>query len=120
VLRPGDDAALVATGSEVELALQTAELLEADGISARVVSLPSWEIFQDQPEAVRHRILPPGIPALAVEAASPQGWREFVDDVIGLDRFGASAPAPVLFSQLGFTPEAVAERARALVAGRAR
>jgi transketolase len=115
VLRPGDDALIVATGSEVELALRAAELLEGDGITARVVSLPSWEVFRAQDETVRHRILPPGIPSLAVEAGSPQGWRDFVDDALGLDRFGASAPGPVLFSELGFTPEAVADRIRRLV-----
>jgi transketolase len=117
VLRAGDDAVIVATGSEVELALRAAELLAADGITARVVSLPSWEVFRAQADTVRQAILPPGIPSLAVEAASPQGWRDLVDDVVGLDRFGASAPAPVLFAELGFTPEAVAERVRRLVAG---
>lgn len=116
VLSPGDDAAIVATGSEVEVALAAAEALRDDGVGARVVSLPSWEVFAEQDEAVRHRVLPPGIPSVAVEAASTLGWRDLVDEVVGLSRFGASAPATVLYPEMGITPEAVADRVRHLLA----
>jgi transketolase len=116
VLAPGDDAAIVATGSEVEVALAAAEALRDEGIGARVVSLPSWEVFAEQDEAVRHRVLPPGIPSVAVEAASALGWRDLVDEVVGLSRFGASAPATVLYPEMGITPEAVADRVRHLLA----
>ncbi|MFP3899741.1 MAG: transketolase [Acidimicrobiia bacterium] len=116
VLAPGDDAAIVATGSEVEVALTAAEVLRDEGVGARVVSLPSWEVFAEQDEAVRHRILPPGVPSVAVEAASPFGWRDLVDDVVALSGFGASAPAGVLYADLGITADAVAERVRHLLA----
>jgi transketolase len=116
VLAPGVDAAIVATGSEVEVALAAAEALRDEGIGARVVSLPSWEVFAEQDEAVRHRVLPPGIPSVAVEAASALGWRDLVDEVVGLSRFGASGPATVLYTEMGITPEAVADRVRHLLA----
>jgi transketolase len=117
VIAPGDDAVIVATGSEVSLALAARELLAGDGVSARVVSMPSWELFRSRPADARDAVLPPDLPTLAVEAAAPTGWHEFADDVLGLTRYGASAPGPVVYAQLGFTPENVAARARALVVG---
>ncbi len=115
VVAPGDAAAIVATGSEVELALAARDLLAAEGIDARVVSMPCCELFRAQPRAARDALLPPGMPKVAVEAAAPTGWHEFVDDVVGLRRFGASAPGPVVYRELGFTPENVADHVRRLV-----
>jgi transketolase len=115
VAAPGDAAAIVATGSEVEVALAARDLLAKKGIAARVVSMPSFEIFRTQSDADRALVLPPGMPVVAVEAASPLGWHEFVDDVVGMNRFGASAPAPVLYREFGITPEAVADRVAALL-----
>jgi transketolase len=115
------DVILIGTGSEVQLALGAAELLEADGVSARVVSMPSWELFAEQDESYREEVLPPTVPArVAVEAGSTQGWCRWVGDagtVVGLDRFGASAPGPVVLERLGFTAERVAREAVALVRG---
>ncbi len=110
VVAPGDDAAIVASGSEVEVALGARELLAKTGIAARVVSMSCMEIFRARSSAERAEVLPPGLPTVAVEAASPFGWHEFADDVVGLTRFGASAPAPILYQKLGITAEAVAER----------
>ncbi len=115
VVAPGDDAAIVATGSEVSLALAARELLAGEGIGARVVSMPCWELFRAQSTVERDAVLPPAMPTLAVEAAAPTGWHEFADDVVGLTRFGASAPGPVVYEKLGFTPENVADHVRRLV-----
>jgi transketolase len=110
VVAQGDAAAIVATGSEIEVALGARELLAAKGIAARVVSMPCMEIFRDRPSAERAEVLPPELPTVAVEAAAPLGWHEFADDVVGLTRFGASAPGPTLYKELGITAEAVAGR----------
>jgi transketolase len=110
---------LLATGSEVELALGARKILEEKGVAARVVSLPSWELFEAQPPEYRDAVLPPAVSArLAVEAGSPMGWHRYVGlagDVVGMNRFGASAPARVLFEKFGFTGEAVAARALKLL-----
>jgi transketolase len=109
---------LVATGSEVWPCVEAKKLLEAEGIAARVVSFPSWEIFEEQPAAYKASVFPAGVKKLAVEAGSPLGWWKYVGqdgDVIGLDRFGASAPGPQVLAELGFTPENVAARAKKLV-----
>jgi transketolase len=115
VVAPGDAASIIATGSEVELALAARDVLAAEGIEARVVSMGCAEIFRARPQAERDAILPPGIPTVAVEAAAPTGWHEFADDVVGLRRYGASAPGPVVYAKLGFTPENVADHVRRLV-----
>ncbi|MDQ6928785.1 MAG: transketolase, partial [Actinomycetota bacterium] len=115
VVAPGDSAAIVATGSEVELALGARALLATEGIEARVVSMGCAELFRARPQAERDQILPPGIPTVAVEAAAPTGWHEFADDVVGLRRYGASAPGPVVYAKLGFTPDNVADHVRKLV-----
>jgi transketolase len=107
--------ALIGTGSEVHVCVEAARLLEADGVATRVVSLPSWELFSEQDEAYRESVLPPGLPRLAVEAASPLGWERYADDSVTIDRFGASAPGNVVLENLGFTPANVAMRARALL-----
>jgi transketolase len=113
------DLILIATGSEVWLAIAAREALEADGIATRVVSMPSWELFSQQERAYRDQVLPPEVPArLAVEAASPFGWREWVGDageVVGVDHFGASAPGELVLEKYGFTAENVVARARELL-----
>src|SRR5690606_22017713 len=109
------DLVLIGTGSEVAVALDAAELLEADGLRVRVVSMPSWDLFElldpDQQEAV----LPTGLPTLAVEAGSSFGWGAHADDVVAIDRFGASAPGAVVLEKLGISAANVAERARELL-----
>ena len=114
-----DDASLtlVGTGSEVSVCCDAAALLAADGISARVVSLPSWELFADQPCTEQARVLRPDLPSLAVEAGSTMGWSRWTDDAVGIDRFGASAPGAVVMEKLGISAPNVAGRARALLEG---
>ena len=111
---------LIGTGSEVAVAVGAQKILEGKGIAARVVSMPSWELFEAQPQAYRDTVLPPAVTTrLAVEAGSPLGWFKYVGlggDVVGMTRFGASAPAKVLFEQFGFTAENVAGRALKLLA----
>ena len=110
---------LLASGSEVEPTVRAAALLAQEGIAARAVSMPSWELFEAQPQKYRDSVLPPAVSArVAVEAAVPFGWERYVGsrgEVIGLPRFGASAPYKVLAVKLGFTAEAIAARAKALV-----
>jgi transketolase len=110
---------LIATGSEVHLALSAQEELAAHGVDARVVSMPSRELFRAQPQCYRDEVLPPEVKArLAVEAGSPIGWMEWVGergDVIGIERFGASAPDKDVFRHYGFTVENVVTRAKKLV-----
>jgi transketolase len=109
---------LMASGSEVDLIIKAGEKLAAEGISLRLVSFPSWELFRQQDEDYRDQVLPSGIKArLAVEAGVSQGWQEWVGDegmVIGVNKFGASAPAERLFKEYGFTVENVIETVREL------
>jgi transketolase len=116
---PTPDVILIATGSEVHVALAAREMLAADGIGARVVSMPSWELFEAQPADYKESVLPTSVTArLAIEAGVTLGWERYVGtqgDVIGIDRFGASAPAKIIFEQLGFTAENAAARAKALL-----
>ena len=110
------DVILIGTGSEVQLAMQAREILAGEGVAARVVSLPSWELFAAQPEAYRESVLPGHVRArVSVEAGVTEGWRQFVglDGLsVGIDRFGASAPYQVVYEKLGVTAEAVAQAAR--------
>ncbi|MGB8259310.1 MAG: transketolase [Terracidiphilus sp.] len=109
---------LIGTGAEVWQALDAAKLLAAEGIRARVVSMPSWKLFEEQTAEYRASVLPAGVPKLAVEAGVTAGWWKYVGsegDVIGLDRFGASAPGATVLRELGFSAENVAARARKLV-----
>ena len=112
---------LIASGSEVGLIVEAAEKLQADGIAVRCVSMPSWELFDAQPQAYRDQVLPPDVPArLAVELGVPQGWDRYIGahgDMLGIDHFGASAPAEVLLREFGFTVANVVARACALLAG---
>jgi len=107
---------LVGTGSEVSVCVAARELLAAEGRSVRIVSMPSWDLFAAQPDSYRAQVLPPEVPKLAVEAASSFGWDRWVDAVVSIDRFGASAPGPGGLDHLGVNPTHVAERARALLA----
>ncbi len=112
---------LMASGSEVSLALKAAQGLADEKISSRVVSFPCWELFDQQPEAYRNTVLPPGTRRLALEAGSPQGWDKYVGGhgaVLGLDHFGASAPADILFREFGFTVENVTALVHQLVDAR--
>ncbi|EIL96466.1 transketolase [Rhodanobacter thiooxydans] len=106
---------LIASGSEVGLIVEAAEKLQADGIAVRCVSMPSWELFDAQPQAYRDSVLPPDVPArLAVELGTSQGWHRYVGphgDMLGIDHFGASAPAEVLLREFGFTVDNVVARA---------
>jgi len=109
---------LIGSGSEVWPALGASKLLAAEGISARVVSFPSWKLFDAQSAEYKASVLPAGVPKLAIEAGATLGWWKYVGsngDVLGLDRFGASAPGKVVMAELGFTPENVAARAKKLV-----
>jgi transketolase len=109
---------LIGTGAEVWPALEAAKLLAAEGIRARVVSFPSWKIFEEQTAEYKASVLPASVPKLAVEAGVTLGWWKYVGldgDVIGLDRFGASAPGPKVLAELGFSAGNVAARAKKLV-----
>lgn len=112
------DVVLIGTGSEVALAMEARDILRQQGIGARVVSMPSWELFDAQDETYRTGVLPPDVPKLAIEAASPLGWHKYTGArgaVISLSRFGASAPAEKLLHEFGFTAEEVARQAMALI-----
>ena len=115
-------AILIASGSELHVALAAARLLQADRVRVRVVSMPSWELFDAQPEAYRNEVLPPSVRTrLGIEAASPLGWLRWVTDdgaVLAMQGFGASAPGDRLFQEFKFTPERAAEMVRRLLAGR--
>jgi transketolase len=117
--REAPEIILIASGSEVPVALEACEKLTAEGIAARVVSLPSWDIFEQQSQEYRDEVLPPGVTArLAIEAAVPLGWERYVGTkgaVIGITRFGASAPYKVLAEKFGFTAANVLRRARELL-----
>jgi transketolase len=109
---------LIGAGAEVWVCVEAAKLLAADGIAARVVSFPSWKIFEEQSAEYKASVLLTGVPKLAVEAGVTVGWWKYVGldgDVIGLDRFGASAPGPRVLAELGFTAENVAAHAKKLV-----
>lgn len=112
----GPDVILVGTGSEVSLCLSARELLAREGVSCRVISMPSWEIFEEQDEAYRRSVLPPGVGArVTVEEASPLGWERYAGGrgvTLAMRSFGMSAPLKVVAEHFGFTPETVAQAAR--------
>jgi len=113
------DVILIGTGSEVSLCIEAAALLKSEGLKARVVSMPSWELFDEQPDSYRDEVLPPDVTArVAVEQAATLGWERYVfrsDAVIGMRTFGASAPLPALLTHFGFTKEKIAEKAKQLL-----
>jgi transketolase len=109
---------LISSGSEVGLILDAQKKLEADGIRARAVSMPSHELFARQDESYRNSVLPKGIRRIAMEAAHPMSWYRWVGDdgvILGLERFGASAPAATIYTQLGITVDRMVETAKKLV-----
>jgi transketolase len=109
------DIVLIGTGSEVSLALNAGRELAAEGIEAQVVSMPSWELFEAQPDSYRQAVLPPDVPRLAIEAGATLSWSHYIGEhgaVIGLDHFGASAPYEEIFEAFGFTVENVVKKAK--------
>jgi transketolase len=121
VLADGKDVILLATGSEVWVALAARDALAKENISARVVSMPCWELFAEQTPAYRDSVLPPAQRRrVSIEAGVTMGWREYIGDrgiAIGIDRYGASAPAEVIFEHLGITPAHVVAAAKQTIEG---
>ena len=111
----GPDAVIVATGSEVAVALAARDELSRDAIEVRVVSMPSWELFDAQSSSYRESVLPPGVAVVSVEAGVAQGWTRYATHPISIERFGASAPGGEVFAQLGITAEAVCAAVRAAI-----
>jgi transketolase len=120
VLADGKDVIILATGSEVSVAMAARDLLAKENVSARVVSMPCWELFAEQPASYRDSVLPPAQRRrVSIEAGVTMGWREYIGDrgiAIGIDRYGASAPAEVIFEKLGITPAAVVAAAKQTLA----
>ena len=115
------DVVLMSSGSEVALVLEAQRRLEGEGLRARAVSMPSHELFAEQPESYRRDVLPPGVPRVAIEAAHPMSWQRWVGDsgvALGIGRFGASAPYARIYEELGLTVERVVEAARSVAAPR--
>jgi transketolase len=115
------DVVLMSSGSEVALVLEAQRRLEGEGLRARAMSMPSHELFAEQPESYRRDVLPPGVPRVAIEAAHPMSWQRWVGDsgvALGIGRFGASAPYARIYEELGLTVERVVEAARSVAAPR--
>ncbi len=114
VLADADDAqaTIIATGSEVSVALAARDELD---VPVRVVSMPSWELFEQQDDDYRESVLPVDLPAVSVEAGISQGWERYADSIVSIDRFGASAPGGMVLEELGITPSHVAQRVRELL-----
>ncbi len=116
MLADGKDVILIASGSEVSVAMAARDELAKEGVAARVVSMPCWELFAAQPQAYREEVLPPAQKnRVSVEAGVTMGWREYIGDrgiAVGIDRYGASAPGEVILEKLGITPAAVAAAAK--------
>jgi transketolase len=114
VLRDADDphAIIIGTGSEVEVALAAADQLD---VPVRVVSMPSWELFEQQDEDYRESVLPVDLPTVSVEAGVRMGWERYADAIVSIDRFGASAPGAMVLEKLGMTPENVVAHVQQLL-----
>ncbi|OMJ25362.1 Transketolase 1 [Smittium culicis] len=112
---PNPDLILIGTGSEVSICVDTAKVLSSEGINCRVVSMPSFEIFDEQPEEYRKQVLPNGIPRISVEAMSTSSWYKYAHHPIGIDTFGASGKIDDLYNYFGLTPSKIAEKARSVV-----
>ncbi len=110
------EAVIVATGSEVGVALQAKAALESEGVQARVVSMPSWLLFESQDEQYRESVFPAGVPTVSVEAGTTLGWDRYADACVGIDRFGASAPGERVYEELDVTAESVVAKVKALLA----
>jgi transketolase len=118
VLSPADgdpELVLIGTGSEVHVCIDAQAKLQDAGVATAVVSMPSWDLFAEQPDAYARSVLPPGVPTLSVEAGTTFGWERYADASVGIDRFGASAPGATVFDELGINPDHVVERANALL-----
>ena len=113
------DILLLGSGAEVHQALGAQEILKGKGVAARVINMPSWELFEQQPDSYKRNVLPPDVKArVAVEAGVPFGWERYVGDqgiVVGMTGFGASAPGGKVLAEFGFTSENVAAKALALL-----
>jgi transketolase len=111
VVKENDDAvfSLVATGSEVAVCLRASEQLAADGFPTRVVALPCWRCFDDQPEEYRRDVLRRSVPSVSLEAGATLGWANYVDDSLGINTFGMSAPGKVVFEEYNIVPAAVVD-----------
>jgi len=119
---PDARAVIIGTGSETSLAIEAQRLLAAQGVATRVVSMPCTQAFDRQDAAYQASVLPPALPAVAVEAAHPDGWRKFVGrtgEVIGIASYGESAPAQDLYAHFGITAQAVADAVQRVSAGAA-
>jgi transketolase len=110
------DVVLVGTGSEVSVCVEAARLLSDEDIVVRVVSMPCWDLFEDQDDDYQEAVLPADVPALSVEAASSFGWARWADASVSIDRFGESGPGGEVLEHLGINPQHVAAEARALLA----
>ena len=106
---------LVASGSEVQHCVAAAATLASEGIAARVVSLPCWEVFERQDEAYQASVFPEGLPAVSIEAGSTFGWARYADTTLGIDTFGASAPGGLVMEKMGITADAVVVAAREIL-----
>ena len=115
VVADGLDCILIATGSEVSVAVAARDLLAERGIGARVVSMPSWELFDEQDAEYVESVLPDGPPRVAIEAAATLGWERWADAIMGIDAFGASAPGPELMERYGLTPAALTDAVTAFL-----
>ena len=115
------DLTILATGSEVSIALEAHNQLTNEGVACRVVSIPCWDLFDAQPQSYKDSVLPPAVKArVSVEAGSKLGWERYVGldgAIIGLNRFGASAPGEIVMRELGFTPEHIVKVAKSILAG---
>jgi transketolase len=109
------DVVLIGTGSEVQHCVAAREILAREGICARVISMPSWDLFAAQDATYREALLPAGVPRVSVEAASSFGWERYADASVSIDRFGASAPGPTVMAELGITTDQVVAHVRALL-----
>ena len=110
---------IIASGSEVSIASQAVDQLQAEGLPARLVSMPSWELFDEQPDDYRHAVLPPGVPRVAIEAGVTLAWGRYIEEdngaVLGIDRYGASAPYKTIYEHYGLTPQRVVEKAKSII-----
>lgn len=111
----GTKVILVATGSEVSLAVETAKELEKENIIATVVSMPSWELFEQQSQQYKEQVFPKSIPVVSIEAMSTLGWQKYAHFSVGIDTFGASAPAPALFAKFGLVPKDITAKVKKVV-----
>ena len=109
---PSPSAVLVATGSEVHITVAAADILKAEGVAVRVVSMPCWELFDEQSQVYKESVFPSSIPVISVEAMSTFGWSKYAHVSLGIDTFGMSAPAPKIFEKVGLVPGVIATKTK--------